>query len=148
MLETFLKRRQQRVKVNSHLSDWHWFIQALFDLHLPAVKTWVLKLNLLKQKSQSLLLFSYRVCLFVAAKIIIKILQLRAKFQTTMVLCSRFIWIADVSDHRRVSHGLGNDFVYNRFAVQTLLWSLEFVIQINLEHDTIAARIIFLKHQS
>ena len=34
--------------------------------------------------------------------------------------------------------GLGNDFVCKRFAVQTLLWSLEFVIQINLEHDTIA----------
>ena len=38
--------------------------------------------------------------------------------------------------------GLGNYFVCKRFieihAVQTLLWSLEFVIQINLEHDTIA----------
>ena len=38
---------------------------------------------------------------------------------------------------RRVS-GLGNYFVCKRFAVQTLLWSLEFVTQINLEHDTIA----------
>ena len=34
--------------------------------------------------------------------------------------------------------GLGNDFVCKRFAVQTPLWSLEFVIQINVEHDTIA----------
>ena len=34
--------------------------------------------------------------------------------------------------------GLGNYFVCKRFAVQTLLWSLEFVIQISLEHDTIA----------
>ena len=34
--------------------------------------------------------------------------------------------------------GLGNDFACKRFAVQTLLWSLGFVIQINLEHDTIA----------
>ena len=33
---------------------------------------------------------------------------------------------------------LGNYLVCKRFAVQTLLWSLEFVIQINLEHDTIA----------
>ena len=28
-------------------------------------------------------------------------------------------------------------FVCKRFVVQTLMWSLEFVIQINLEHDTI-----------
>ena len=33
--------------------------------------------------------------------------------------------------------GLGNFFVCKRFAVQTLLWSLEFVIQINLGYDTI-----------
>ena len=32
--------------------------------------------------------------------------------------------------------GLGNDFVCKRFAVQTLLWSLEFVIQINLSSTT------------
>ena len=30
--------------------------------------------------------------------------------------------------------GVGICFVYKRFAVQTLLWSLEFVIQINLEY--------------
>ena len=35
--------------------------------------------------------------------------------------------------------GLGNYFVCKRFAVQTLLWSLGFVIQINLKHDIIAA---------
>ena len=34
--------------------------------------------------------------------------------------------------------GLGNYFVSKRFAVQTLMWSLEFVIHVNLEHDTIA----------
>ena len=34
--------------------------------------------------------------------------------------------------------GLGNYFVCKRFVVQALLWSLEFVIEINLEHDTIA----------
>ena len=33
--------------------------------------------------------------------------------------------------------GLGNYFVCKRFAVYTLLWSLVFVIQINLEHDII-----------
>ena len=32
----------------------------------------------------------------------IEILQLRAKFQTAMVSCSRFIWIRNSSDHRRV----------------------------------------------
>ena len=40
--------------------------------------------------------------------------------------------------------GLGNYFICKRFAVQTLLWSLEFAIQINLEHDTIAVRYFFL----
>ena len=34
--------------------------------------------------------------------------------------------------------GLGNYFVCNRFTVQALPWSLEFVIQVNLEHGTIA----------
>ena len=34
--------------------------------------------------------------------------------------------------------GLGNDFMCKRFAVQILLWSLEFLIQINLHHDNIA----------
>ena len=34
--------------------------------------------------------------------------------------------------------GLGNYFVWKRFAVQAHLWSLEFVIQTNFEHDTIA----------
>ena len=33
--------------------------------------------------------------------------------------------------------GLGNYFVCKRFTVQALLWSLKFVIQKNLEHDTI-----------
>ena len=34
--------------------------------------------------------------------------------------------------------GLGNYLVCKRFAVQTRLWSLEFVIQVSFEHDTIA----------
>ena len=37
-----------------------------------------------------------------------------------------------------LSSQLGTDFVSKRFAVQTLLWSLEFIIQTNLEHGTIA----------
>ena len=34
-------------------------------------------------------------------------------------------------------YGLGNNFVCKRFAVQTFLWSMEFLILINLEHKTI-----------
>lgn len=34
--------------------------------------------------------------------------------------------------------GLGNYFVCKRFGVQTLLWSLKFVIQIDFKHNTIA----------
>ena len=34
--------------------------------------------------------------------------------------------------------GLGNYFVWKRIAVETLLYSVEFVIQINLEYYTIA----------
>ena len=37
-----------------------------------------------------------------------------------------------------ISCRLGNYFVCKRFTVQTLLWSLEFAMQINLERDTIA----------
>ena len=51
-----------------------------------------------------------------------------------MVSCSMSIWITNTSDHS----GLGNYFVCKRFTVQTLLWSLEFVIQVNLEPDIIA----------
>ena len=65
-----------------------------------------------------------------------------------MVSYSRFIRITNPSDHNRIwtanclhqtwwPSGLGNYFVRNRFAVQILLWSLEFTIQINLEHGTI-----------
>ena len=44
--------------------------------------------------------------------------------------------------------GLGKYFLCKIFAFQTLLRSLEFVIQINLEHDTIAEKYdkIILKH--
>ena len=37
--------------------------------------------------------------------------------------------------------GLGNYFLWKRLAVKTLLWSLKFVIKINLKHDTIAVYI-------
>ena len=64
-------------------------------------------------------------------------------WRTLIVSFSRFIWITNSSDHRRVwtaswLSGLGNYFVCKRFTIQTFLWSLEFVIQINHEHDTIA----------
>ena len=55
--------------------------------------------------------------------------------------CARdLFWIADSSDHSSKvlwSSGLGNYLVCKIFAVQTLLWSLEFVFEINLEHDAI-----------
>ena len=74
----------------------------------------------------------------------VEILELRAEFQTSMMWWSRFIWITNSSDHRRVwianllhtmsyltrPSGLSNDFFCKRFAVQ--------VIQVNLEHGTIA----------
>ena len=60
---------------------------------------------------------------------VVEILQRRAKFQTTMVSCSRIIWVTNYLDHI---------FVCKRFAVQTHLWSLEFVIQIIIERDSIA----------
>ena len=83
----------------------------------------------------------------------VEILQLRAKFQTAVVSCSRFIRITNSSDHRRIwttnllhtksslnplghmawHQTIRDDFVWRRFAVQTLLWLLEFVILINLE---------------
>ena len=59
-----------------------------------------------------------------------RLVHFKAYFHIAMALCSRLIWIANSSE--------GNYFVCKRFAIQTLLWSLEFVIQINLEHDTIA----------
>ena len=45
-----------------------------------------------------------------------------------------------------LTNGLGNYFVCKRFTVQPLLWSLEFLIQINLEHDTVAVTSIFYFH--
>ena len=38
---------------------------------------------------------------FISLFVYVEILQLRAKFQTAMV-CLRFIWITNFSDHRRV----------------------------------------------
>ena len=55
--------------------------------------------------------------------------------------CARdLFWIANSSDHKSKvlwPSGLGNYLVCKKFAVQTLLRSLEFVAQNNLEHDTI-----------
>ena len=55
--------------------------------------------------------------------------------------CARDLFsIAYSSDHSSKvlwSSGLGNYLACKIFAVQTLLWSLEFVFEINLEHDTI-----------
>ena len=62
----------------------------------------------------------------------IEILQLPVKFQTTIDLTYKESWPSE----------LGNYFVCKRFAVHNLLWSLEFVIQRNLEHDTIAAMVL------
>ena len=52
----------------------------------------------------------------------------------------RIIYIQSryLTHQARWPSGLGNDFVCNRFAVQTLPWSLEFIIRTNLEHNTIA----------
>ena len=38
--------------------------------------------------------------------------------------------------------GLGNCIACKNFTVQTLMWSLEFVIHKNLEHDTVAVSIL------
>ena len=69
-----------------------------------------------------------------------------------MVSYSGFTLITNSIDDRRVGSGLGNYFMCKIFAIQTLLWSmefviLEFVIQISLEHDTISIqnRIFFAK---
>ena len=96
---------------------------------------------------------------FLRLSIYVEILQRRAKFQTALVSCSRFNWITQFPVttgvfELRIScivscislqiscipnpNGLGNYFVCKRFAVHTVQWSLEIVIQLNLEHDTIA----------
>ena len=77
--------------------------------------------------------------------------ELLFSFKIAIVPCSRFVWITNSSDHRRVwtanllhtreasrLSGLGNYFVCKRFAVQNLLWLLELVIQTNLDNETIA----------
>ena len=46
--------------------------------------------------------------------------------------------LSQCSDDLSCPSGLGNYFVSKKFPVQTLRWSLEFVIRTNLEHDTIA----------
>ena len=49
------------------------------------------------------------------------------------------------SYERDTPNGLGNYFECKRFAVQTLLWSQEFMVQVNLEHDTIAVCVLVFK---
>ena len=45
----------------------------------------------------------------------------------------------EVGSNYEGTYGLGNYTVCKSFAVHTLLWSLEFIIHQNLQHDTIAA---------
>ena len=53
-----------------------------------------------------------------------------------MVPCSQYLFGSQIPmTTGRLPSGLGNCFVCKRFVVQTLLWSLEFMIQINLEYD-------------
>ena len=98
-----------------------------------------------------------------------KIHQLRVMFQTATVSCLRlFGWqilvttggfelqISEISSNPSVvllirltyyvlwRNGLGSYFVCKRFTVQTFLWSLEFAIQIHLEHDTVTICFIIL----
>ena len=49
-----------------------------------------------------LLLLLPLIIVIITIIIIIEILQLRAKFQATLVSCSRFTWIKNSSDHSRV----------------------------------------------
>ena len=63
--------------------------------------------------------------------IYVEILQLRAKFQIRVLRISLTYQVLQPI-------GLGKYFACKKFTVQNLLWSLEFVIQINLEHNTIA----------
>ena len=49
-----------------------------------------------------LLLLLLPLIIVIITIIIIEILQLRAKFQATLVSCSRFTWIKNSSDHSRV----------------------------------------------
>ena len=48
------------------------------------------------------------------------------------------VWLPNPLGHKAIGpNELANYIVCKRFTVQTLLWSLEFVIQIDLEHNTI-----------
>ena len=68
----------------------------------------------------------------------------------TMKLFKKVLSVIFIKNHYQVIEsvhwrsGLGNYFVYKSFAVQTLLWLLEFAIQINLQHDTITVYIHFI----
>ena len=57
-------------------------------------------------------------------------------------LCTKFYFALYVFDRIRNmtfwASGLDNYFICKRFAVKTLLWSMELLIQIYIEHDTIA----------
>ena len=86
--------------------------------------------------------------------VVFEILQFRAKLETAMVSPLRFVWITillhtnllpNLLAHEAMRpSGLDNYFVCKRFAVQILLWSLEFAIHTNLKHDTIAVSSSFL----
>ena len=58
-------------------------------------------LSYLVQQTASLWTASFKEHLYVNF-IYVEILHIRAKFQTAMVSCSRFIWVTNSSDHRRV----------------------------------------------
>ena len=85
---------------------------------------------------------------------ILRYFNFKVKFETAMVSCSRFVFITNTFGSAtpvvrqqiwvlRIhltyqTLWVSNYFVCRRFAVQNLLRSLEFVVQINLEHGTIA----------
>ena len=60
------------------------------------------------------------------------------------ISCIQVLWIR-LAYYALWPRGLGNYLICKRFAVQTLLWSLEFVIKINLKHKPIvvSTRIVF-----
>ena len=72
---------------------------------------------------------SFANLILVSAVVSMLKIYLNHKFQWPQesLNCGQVIWPS----------GFGNYFVCKRFVVQTLLWSLEFVIQINIEHDII-----------
>ena len=89
-----------------------WYARDLFGPQIPVTnsqfQTW-LQVEVSQQKSAT-----------TVVRLRIQVLRIRLTYQAS--------WPS----------GLGNYFACKKFAVQTLLWSLEFVIETNPEHDTIA----------